>query len=99
MIPHQLDLNRWMLRILLLAVFLTIGAILLISLWYFPLRKFVLSLPFVGLSAAAILGLMLVFIADPYFVDYQGPIVLAFMLVIIAILIIVRLVHKERDKP
>lgn len=99
MIPHQLDLNRWMLRILLLAVFLTIGAILLISLWYFPLRKFVLSLPFVGLSAAAILGLMLVFIADPYLVDYQGPIVLAFMLVIIAILIIVRLVHKERDKP
>jgi hypothetical protein len=42
---------------------------------------------------------MLVFVADPLFKDYQGPILLVFMVAIGWILFAVRMVRKEGDKP
>ncbi|MBJ7556614.1 hypothetical protein [Marinomonas spartinae] len=91
--------NRWELRLILFVTFAVIVSLLIISIWYYPLRSYLSKLPFVALSAAAIIGLMLVFIADPYFKDYQGPILLLFMLVIGLILFAVRWANKEGDKP
>ncbi|SBS31950.1 hypothetical protein MSP8886_02290 [Marinomonas spartinae] len=91
--------NRWELRLILFITFTVIISLLIISIWYYPLRPYLSKLPFVAISAAAIIGLMLVFIADPYFKDYQGPILLLFMLVIGLILFAVRLANKEGDKP
>ncbi|MFM2483665.1 hypothetical protein [Celerinatantimonas yamalensis] len=91
--------NRWLLRLILFGVFSVIIVILLASIWYYPWRKFIASLPFVTLCSAAIFGLMLVFIADPYFKNMQGPIMLGFAMVIGAILMGVRVLRKEGDKP
>ncbi|MEL0635658.1 hypothetical protein V6259_02600 [Marinomonas sp. TI.3.20] len=91
--------NRWEMRLIVFATFVVIFTILMTSILYYPLRPYLSKPPFVALSAAATVGLMLVFIADPYFKDYQGPILLLFMLVIGLILFTVRWANKEGDKP
>ena len=91
--------NRWLLRMGLFISFTFIIVFLVLCMQRFPLRKYLSQMPFVALTAASIIGLMLAFIADPVFKDYQGPILLVFMLVIGAVLYAVRMVRKEGDKP
>lgn len=91
--------HRWFLRITLLGIFAIITTILIVSIWYYPWRKLMVSLPFVGLSTLAIFALMLVFIADPYFKDEQGPIILGLMLIIGIIVLIVRIIRRQGIEP
>ncbi|CAG8999759.1 MAG: hypothetical protein CENE_01738 [Candidatus Celerinatantimonas neptuna] len=91
--------HRWFLRVLLLGIFAIILTILIASIWYYPWRKMIVSLPFVGVSALAIFALMLVFIADPYFKDEQGPIILGLMLIIAMIVLIVRIIRRQGIEP
>lgn len=90
---------RWEIRTGLFISFSVIFLILIMSTWHFPLRKYLSRLPFVALSAISVIGLMLVFVADPVFQDYQGPILLVFMVVFGGILFVVRMVRKDGDKP
>lgn len=90
---------RWELRTGLFVSFLFILLFLIICIWSFPLRKHLSGIPFVALTSLSISGLMLVFVADPAFQDYQGPILIIFMIVIGWILFAVRMVRKEGDKP
>ncbi|MFC0139362.1 hypothetical protein ACFFJN_04165 [Erwinia mallotivora] len=91
--------HRWELRTGLFVSFLFILLVLVICIWSFPLRKHLSRFPFVALTSLSISGLMLVFVADPAFQDFQGPILLIFMVVIGWILFAVRMVRKEGDKP
>ncbi|SEF44009.1 hypothetical protein [Vibrio hangzhouensis] len=91
--------NRWLLRLILLAVFSGITAVLLISRWYYPLRDYLIQLPFVLLCIGSLLMLMLVFVSDPYFKEYQVPILLGFMGLIVWILLVVRWLTVEGDRP
>lgn len=90
---------RWEIRAGLFVSFVFILLFLIVCIWLFPLRKHLSGLPFVALTALSISGLMLVFVADPAFQDYQGPILIIFMIVIGWILFAVRMVRKEGDKP
>jgi hypothetical protein len=90
---------RWELRTGLFVSFMFIILCLVICIWSFPLRKHLSRLPFVALTSASIIGLMLVFVADPAFKNYQGPILLVFVVVMGWILFAVRMVRKEGDKP
>jgi hypothetical protein len=92
-------IHRWELRAGLFVSFLFILLFLIICIWSFPLRKHLSRFPFVPLTALSISGLMLVFVADPAFQAYQGPILIIFMIVIGWILFAVRMVRKEGDKP
>ncbi|ANQ21513.1 hypothetical protein BA893_07460 [Vibrio natriegens] len=91
--------NRWLLRTILFVVFIGIAAVLIISNWYYELRKYLVQLPFVLLCIGSLAALMLVFVADPYFKAYQVPILLGFMALIIWILLVVRWLTMEGDKP
>ncbi|NVC93276.1 hypothetical protein FC650_06355 [Vibrio natriegens] len=91
--------NRWLLRTILFVVFIGIAAVLIISNWYYELRKYLVQLSFVLLCIGSLAALMLVFIADPYFKAYQVPILLGFMALIIWILLVVRWLTMEGDKP
>ena len=90
---------RWELRTGLFVSFIFILLFLAICIWSFPLRKHLSRFPFVALTSLSISGLMLVFVADPAFHDYQGPIMLIFIIVMGWILFAVRMVRKEGDKP
>ncbi|MBN3262245.1 hypothetical protein [Pectobacterium brasiliense] len=90
---------RMELRAGLFVSFMFILVFLAICIWSFPLRKHLSRFPFVALTSLSISGLMLVFVADPTFQDYQGPIMLTFIVVIGWILFAVRMVRKEGDKP
>ncbi|MDG0803422.1 hypothetical protein [Pectobacterium polaris] len=92
-------IHRWELRAGLFVSFLFILLLLIICIWSFPLRKHLSRLPFVALTSLSISGLMLVFVADPAFQAYQGPIMLIFIIVMGWILFAVRMVRKEGDKP
>lgn len=87
--------NRWLLRTILFVVFIGIAAVLIISNWYYELRKYLVQLPFVLLCIGSLAALMLVFVADPYFKAYQVPILLGFMALIIWILLVVRWLTME----
>lgn len=91
--------NRWLLRLVLFIAFTGIISILLVSVRYYPLRSSLSKWPFVALCTLSLIGLLLVFIGDPYFKDYQGPITLIFMAVIGWISFAVRLARKVGDKP
>ncbi|GMQ48604.1 hypothetical protein [Vibrio sp. 10N] len=91
--------NRWLLRAILFVVFTAIAAILVISKWYYPIRPYLLKQPFVLLCVGSLATLMLVFIADPYFAEYRVAILLGFMAVIIWILLLVRWLTVEGDRP
>lgn len=91
--------HRWLVRLVLFGVFSFITVILLASLWYYPWRKWIVSLPFTALCAGALFVLMMSFIADPSFKEMQGAISLGFMLLIAIILLIVYLFRREGDKP
>ncbi|MEI7076321.1 hypothetical protein [Pectobacterium versatile] len=90
---------RMELRAGLFVSFMFILVFLAICIWSFPLRKHLSRVPFVALTSLSISGLMLVFVADPTFKDYQGPIMLIFIVVMGWILFAVRMVRKEGDKP
>jgi hypothetical protein len=90
---------RWEIRTGLFVSFIFIFVFLAVCIWSFPLRKYLSRVPFVALASLSICGLMLVFVADPLFKDYQGPILLVFMVAIGWILFAVRMVRKEGDKP
>lgn len=90
---------RWEMRTGLFVSFIFILLFLAICIWSFPLRKHLSRFPFVALTSLSISGLMLVFVADPAFHDYQGPIMLIFIIVMGWILFAVRMVRKEGDKP
>ncbi|WP_079800644.1 hypothetical protein [Salmonella enterica] len=92
-------IHRWELRTGLFVSFFFILLFLIICIWSYPLRKHLSRFPFVALTALSISGLMLVFVADPAFQTYQGPILIIFMIVIGWILFAVRMVRKEGDKP
>lgn len=92
-------IHRWELRTGLFVSFFFILLFLIICIWSYPLRKHLSRFPFVALTALSISGLMLVFVADPAFQAYQGPILIIFMIVIGWILFAVRMVRKEGDKP
>lgn len=91
--------NRWLLRVTLTGIFTIMIVLLVSSMWIYPLRRHLNSLPFVAFSCASVLALMLVFIADPFFKDYQLEIVFAFMLMTGLILAAVWLANREGDKP
>ncbi|MFM2478740.1 hypothetical protein ABTQ23_15970, partial [Celerinatantimonas sp. MCCC 1A17872] len=91
--------QRWLIRLLLAAIFSVILITLIISIWYYPLRKWVMSFTFSILSSLAIIILMLSIIADPYFSEFQVPISLGFIIFIGVILIFIRTLNKEGDKP
>ncbi|SHO54740.1 hypothetical protein [Vibrio quintilis] len=91
--------NRWLLRVTLAGIFTIMIVLLVSSMWIYPLRRHLNSLPFVAFSCASVLALMLVFIADPFFKDYQLEIVFAFMLMTGLILAAVWLANREGDKP
>ena len=91
--------NRWEIRAGLFVAFVFILVFLVACIWCFPLRKHLSGIPFVALTSLSISGLMLVFVADPLFEDYQGPIMLIFILVIGWILFAVRMVRKDEDRP
>ncbi|MEI8598227.1 hypothetical protein P4S64_13525 [Vibrio sp. M60_M31a] len=65
--------NRWLLRTILFVVFVVLPPLLIISNWYYELRKYLVQLPFVLLCIGSLAALMLVFVADPYFKAYQVP--------------------------
>lgn len=90
---------RLELRAGLFVSFVFIIAFLVACIWCFPLRKHLSRVPFVALTSISISGLMLVFVADPAFQNYQGPIMLVSIVVIGWILFAVRMVRKEGDKP
>ncbi|HDR2161137.1 TPA: hypothetical protein QCG56_003024 [Enterobacter cancerogenus] len=96
---NEICIYRWEIRTGLFVTFLVIFAFLIACIWSFPLRKHLSRLPFVALTSLSISGLMLVFMADPIFQDYQGPILLIFVVVIGWILFAVRMVRKEGDRP
>lgn len=90
---------RWEMRTGLFVSFMFIFVFLAICIWSFPLRRHMSRVPFVALTSLSISGLMLVFVADPAFKNYQGPIMLISIVVIGWILFAVRMVRKEGDKP
>ncbi|KEA50515.1 hypothetical protein DT73_22545 [Mangrovibacter sp. MFB070] len=90
---------RLELRAGLFVSFMFILGFLVACIWCFPLRKHLSRVPFVALTSISISGLMLVFVADPAFQNYQGPIMLVSIVVIGWILFAVRMVRKEGDKP
>ncbi|MGR5284210.1 hypothetical protein ACP3V5_02725 [Vibrio maritimus] len=91
--------NRWLLRAILFVIFTAIAAVLIISNWYYPIRPYLLKQPFVLICVGSLATLMLVFIADPYFAEYRVAILLGFMAVIIWILLLVRWLTVEGDRP
>ncbi|CAM3703915.1 hypothetical protein VA7868_01485 [Vibrio aerogenes CECT 7868] len=91
--------NRWLLRVALAGVFTILIVLLVSSVWIYPLRRHLNSLPFVAVCCAAVLSLMLVFIADPFFMHYKIEIVFAFMLLTGLILATAWLVNREGEKP
>lgn len=91
--------NRWLLRMILFVIFIGIATVLIVSNWYYELRKYLVQLPFVLLCIGSLAALMLVFISDPYFNTYQVPILFGFMALIIWILLVVRWLTMEGDKP
>ncbi|MGL6315013.1 hypothetical protein [Vibrio sp. WXL103] len=91
--------NRWLLRAILFLVFIAIISVLLMSVYYYTLRKYLVQTPFVLFCISSLVMLMLVFIADPYFSQLRIAIILGFMAVIVGILLWVRWLTMEQDRP